>query len=98
MPPTKPEIITFKADASLLDAMQGIPNRSEFIRNAVLNALDSVCPVCRGTGTLTPHQKKHWQKFAAEHSLQECDDCHEFILVCAKTDDKSHVKTPGRKG
>jgi len=95
MPRNKGEIITFKADESLLKAMQGIPNRSEFIRNAVLNALDSVCPVCRGTGTLTPHQKEHWQKFAAEHSLQECDDCHEFILVCARSPKKT--RSGGKK-
>lgn len=92
----KAEIITFKADASLLEAMQGIPNRSEFIRNAVLNALDSVCPVCRGTGTLTPNQHKHWSKFAADHSLQECGDCHEYHLVCAKNPAAHSHPTPQR--
>ena len=80
-----PDIITFKVDESLREAMKGIPNRSEFIRNAVLNALDSGCPLCRGTGTLTPHQRTHWAKFAADHALKECDDCHEFHLVCAKS-------------
>lgn len=79
----KQEIITFKADESLIDAMRGVHNRSEFIRNAVLAALDSACPVCGGTGILTPNQQKHWQSFASHHDLSECDECHEVHLVCA---------------
>lgn len=82
MAKTKPEIITFKADESLLDAMRGIPNRSQFIRQAILSALDSVCPVCQGTGILTPEQRKHWQSFAKDHAVAECDECHEMYLVC----------------
>ena len=48
-PKKKQEIITFKADEPLLEAMDGITNRSEFIRAAILSALDSVCPLCKGT-------------------------------------------------
>lgn len=46
----KQQIVTFKAEASLLDALAGISNRSEFIRAALLAALDSTCPLCKGTG------------------------------------------------
>lgn len=77
------EIITFKADPSLLTAMSGIRNRSEFIRNAVLAALENVCPLCRGRGILTSNQKEHWSAFIADHGLAECDGCHEWHLVCA---------------
>ncbi|MDY6913264.1 MAG: ribbon-helix-helix domain-containing protein [Planctomycetota bacterium] len=80
----KAEIITFKADESLLRAISGVPNRSKFIREAVLAALDNACPVCGGTGVLTPNQKRHWQEFAADHFLTECNRCHEFRLVCSR--------------
>ncbi len=80
----KVEIITFKVDESLLEAMRGVPNRSQFIRHAILAALDSVCPVCKGTGILTPNQKKHWDSFATYHGLEECRECHEFRLVCRR--------------
>jgi hypothetical protein len=76
------EVITFKVDETLLEALKGIPNRSDFIRNAVLSALESACPVCNGTGVLTPNQKKHWGSFVRYHSLVECDECHETHLVC----------------
>ena len=78
----KNEIITFKVDEALADALQGVPNRSEFIRSAILAALDNVCPLCMGTGILSANQKRHWREFAATHSLQECDDCHELYLTC----------------
>jgi hypothetical protein len=83
----KQEIITFKADESLLAAMKGVPNRSEFIRNALLTALESVCPLCKGTGILTPNQRQHWDEFSANHALKECDDCQEMRLTCAAAPD-----------
>jgi hypothetical protein len=82
---TKADVLTFKVDAALLDAMQGIRNRSEFIRNAIQAALDSTCPLCMGTGILSPNQKKHWDTFAQDHSVTECAECNEMVLVCAKT-------------
>ncbi len=81
----KSEIITFKVDESLLEAMQGIPNRSSFIRSAVLAALDSTCPLCRGSGILSPDQQDHWQKFLVDHAVEKCSDCEEIHLVCSRT-------------
>lgn len=77
------EIVTFKADDALLDSMKGIRNRSEFIRSAILNALENACPLCKGTGVLSPTQKEHWETFSQRHTLQECSDCHELHLTCS---------------
>jgi hypothetical protein len=82
MKKNKQEIITFKADASLLEAMKGIPNRSEFIRAAILASLDGVCPLCKGSGILTPYQKSHFDSFLMDHSLEECEKCREVHLIC----------------
>lgn len=79
---TKSEIVTFKVDESLLQSMRGIPNRSDFIRRAVIAALDNTCPLCQGTGVLTPPQREHWDRFARTHDVVECKDCHEMHLVC----------------
>jgi len=78
----KREIITFKVDESLAGAMLGIGNRSEFIRAAILHALENGCPLCKGTGILTPDQRRHWDSFAVNHSVEECGDCHALRLVC----------------
>jgi len=85
-------VITFKADASLLDALRAMPNRSDFIRAAILAALDNYCPLCHGTGVLTPNQKTHWQAFLHNHALRECEDCHEVHLVCAQMPEATHVE------
>ncbi len=76
------EVITFKVEGSLLEMLAGIPNRSEFIRNALLSALGNACPLCRGNGILTPEKKKHWTEFSQDHAVQKCRDCHELTIVC----------------
>jgi len=78
----KQSIITFKVDDELLVAIKNIPNRSEFIRTAILDALGSVCPLCNGSGMLSKNQKRHWDDFSADHTLKLCNDCNENIIVC----------------
>ena len=75
-------IITFKADQALVEAMEGVTNRSEFIRAAILAALDGACPLCHGTGVLSPRQRQHWSEFSATHAVETCRDCHETRIVC----------------
>ncbi|MFP4510872.1 MAG: ribbon-helix-helix domain-containing protein [Spirochaetota bacterium] len=82
----KEEIITFKVDEALASELKHIPNRSQFIRDALLSALKNECPVCHGSGTLTPNQMKHWQEFAEHHHVAECGDCNETYLVCDVVD------------
>ena len=79
----KPSIVTFKAEPAMLDALRTVPNRSEFIRAAVLNALEHACPLCGGSGVFTPEQKRHWEAFRKHHAVRECGDCHAMHLVCA---------------
>lgn len=80
----KSEIVSFKADPELLDALRGVENRSQFIRSAILAALDNTCPLCMGRGTLTERQQRHWSELADDHSVEECEDCHERRIVCRK--------------
>ncbi len=70
-------------DEALRDALEGVPNRSEFIRSAVVAALDGACPLCKGTGILTAAQRRHWRDFARNHALRRCGDCDAVHLVCA---------------
>lgn len=90
MDKSKSEIITFKVDESLAEALKGIDNRSEFIRNAVTAALGAVCPLCQGSGILSPKQKEHWDDFAADHSVKECKQCHELYLACGGSNRREH--------
>ena len=77
-------IVTFKVNEDLLAVIKEIPNRSEFIRAAIMAALENVCPLCSGTGLLTPKQKEHWESFSRDHTLKRCDDCQEIFIECTK--------------
>lgn len=78
----KSEVISFKVDDSLAKTLSGIENRSDFIRNAILTALENVCPLCKGTGLITPNQKIHWERFSINHRVETCKVCKESHLVC----------------
>ena len=86
MPPSakKEQVITLKVDHALAEAMKGIRNRSGFIRDAILAALENVCPLCMGTGILSVRQREHWEDFARGHAVSECPDCHELHLTCSR--------------
>ena len=94
----KQDVITFKADETLSHAMRGIENRSAFIRDAILSALENGCPLCGGTGTLSPDQRRHWETFAANHSVQECDRCHALHLECSRGQGDAPAKGARTKG
>lgn len=80
----KQSIVTFKVNEDLLAVIRDIPNRSEFIRAAIMTALENVCPLCSGSGLLTPKQKEHWESFSRDHALKRCDDCQEIFIECTR--------------
>jgi hypothetical protein len=82
MTETSARVITFKVPNDLEEAMKGIANRSEFIRNAILAALGNLCPLCKGSGILLPNQQRHWEAFAQDHAVEECGDCKAPHVVC----------------
>ena len=87
----KDEVITFKVDGALAEQLKLITNRSEFIRQAVQQALQFECPLCHGTGTLTANQMKHWEAFTRSHHVETCDVCGESYLAC---DDHPENRAP----
>jgi hypothetical protein len=80
----KQETVTFKVDRDLMEIIKEIPNRSEFIRRAVLSATGTICPLCNGSGMLTPNQKKHWDDFSVNHVMTRCQECDERVLICKR--------------
>ena len=78
----KADTVTFKVDPNLLEILQAMPNRSEFIRSAILNALKHVCPLCSGSGVLTPAQKKCWDKFSESHEIKKCSESDQIEIFC----------------
>jgi hypothetical protein len=78
----KTDLITFKVEHSLAEQIDRLPNKSEFIRNALLGALENTCPLCQGKGVLSLEQADHWKRFTAHHSVERCTDCQAVYLSC----------------
>lgn len=78
----KNAVITFKAEDELLAALEKVPNKSRFIRSAVLNALSETCPLCGGAGFLNERQLKHWKDFEREHWIHRCGGCDGLEIEC----------------
>jgi len=90
----KTAVITFKAEDELLAALEKVPNKSQFIRAAVLNALSETCPLCGGAGFLNERQLKHWKSFEREHRIHRCGRCDGLEIECRKY---SAAKEEGKK-
>jgi Na+-translocating ferredoxin:NAD+ oxidoreductase RnfC subunit len=53
--------------------------------------MDNICPLCQGTGILTPSQQQHWVDFEKHHSLVKCEECKEFYLTCDHEENSRHT-------
>ena len=78
----KTDLISFKVEHSLAELIDRLPNKSEFIRNALLEALANTCPLCQGTGVLTLEQSEHWKGFIEHHRVERCSECKAVYLSC----------------
>ena len=78
----KEQVITFKVDKELQEALNLIPNKSEFIRNSILESLGNKCPICGGSGILSESQKNHLDEFLEHHSIEKCSRCDEVHIRC----------------
>ncbi|HAK46572.1 MAG TPA: hypothetical protein DCO79_11730 [Spirochaeta sp.] len=78
----KEQVITFKVGRDLQEVLNRIPNKSEFIRNSILESLGNKCPLCGGTGILNESQKHHWNHFLEHHSIEKCNDCDQIHIKC----------------
>jgi hypothetical protein len=78
----KTALITFKVEHSLAELIDRLPNKSEFIRHALLAAFSNTCPLCQGAGVLTPGQLEHWKHFTEHHSVERCPECNSVYLSC----------------
>jgi len=78
----KKDLITFKVEPAFAELIYRVPNKSEFIRKAILGALKSTCPLCQGAGVLAPSQQEHWKRFTEHHRVETCDECPSAYIQC----------------
>ncbi|MBM3983122.1 MAG: hypothetical protein FJ304_23190 [Planctomycetes bacterium] len=71
----KTEIVAFKVDGDLAAFLDRLPNKSDFIRRAILAQFSLTCPLCTGSGVVPSGIHDHFDHVIEHHSARPCDKC-----------------------
>jgi hypothetical protein len=71
----KSEVVAFKVEAELADLLNKLPNKSAFIRKAIVAQLGMACPLCNGAGVVPRGVHDHFAPLLAEMAHRRCDSC-----------------------
>lgn len=67
--------VSFKADERLAELLNQIPNKSEFIRNALMSMIATTCPLCKGQGSVSPGVHEQFQLMIHTRRQHPCVTC-----------------------
>jgi hypothetical protein len=71
----KSQIVAFKVEQDLADFLDKLPNKSEFIRRAILAQFGMTCPLCAGSGVVPRGVHDHYKPVIADHNQHPCEKC-----------------------
>lgn len=71
----KTAVVAFKVEEELATMLNQLPNKSAFIRKAIVAQLDMVCPMCRGAGVLPKWLHDHYVTLLHKFTDQKCEEC-----------------------
>ncbi|VTR98263.1 hypothetical protein [Tuwongella immobilis] len=71
----KTQIVAFKVEEELAQFLDKLPNKSEFIRKAIIAQFGMTCPLCTGTGVLPRGLHNHFSPVLAANRNRACDRC-----------------------
>src|SRR5205814_7889962 len=69
----KSQIVACKVEEELAEFLDKLPNKSEFIRKAILAQFGMTCPLCTGSGVVARGIHDHFRPVIAEHSTRPCE-------------------------
>ena len=72
---TKSKIVAFKVEDDLAEFLNNLPNKSDFIRKAILAQFGMTCPLCTGSGVVPRGVHNHYEPLIAANNERPCDKC-----------------------
>ena len=69
----KSQIVAFKVEEELAKFLDNLPNKSEFIRKAILAQFRMTCPLCTGSGVVPRGIHDHYKHVLADHDTRPCE-------------------------
>jgi hypothetical protein len=93
----KSQIVAFKVEDDLARFLDDLPNKSEFIRKAILAQFAMNCPLCTGSGVVPKGIHDHFKTAIAEHNSRPCEKCKTPVTFPMSTEglsptDETRVK------
>jgi hypothetical protein len=78
---TKSKIVAFKVEEELAEFLNNLPNKSDFIRKAVLSQFGMNCPLCDGSGVTSRGLHDHYKPIIAAQNKRPCDRCKSLVEI-----------------
>lgn len=74
-------VVAFKVEEELAELLNKLPNKSAFIRKAIVAQLGMACPLCNGAGVVPKGVHDHYAPLLAQFNQGHCEGCgHELPL------------------
>jgi hypothetical protein len=75
----KTKIVAFKVEDELAEFLNNLPNKSDFIRKAILAQFGMTCPLCVGSGVVARGVHDHFKPLIHASSRRPCDKCKTVV-------------------
>jgi len=72
---SKTTMVAFKIEAELAELLSRLPNKSEFIRKAIMAQLGTTCPLCNGKGEVARFVHDHYFPLIQAARSRNCAAC-----------------------
>lgn len=82
----KSKIVAFKVEEELADFLDNLPNKSDFIRKAVLAQFGMTCPLCTGSGVVPRGIHDHYKPVITTENKRPCEKCKTAVPVPLTSD------------
>lgn len=71
----KTQIVAFKVEEDLAEFLNKLPNKSDFIRKAIVAQFGMACPLCSGTGVVPRGLHNHYKPIITANNIRPCQKC-----------------------
>jgi hypothetical protein len=85
-PKTKSQIVAFKVEDEIAEFLNNLPNKSDFIRKAILAQFGMTCPLCTGSGVVARGVHDHYKPVIDHHNERPCEKCKTAVAIPLSTD------------
>ena len=82
----KSKIVAFKVEEELAEFLNELPNKSDFIRKAILAQFGMTCPLCAGSGVTPRGVHDHYKPVIAANTKRPCEKCKTGVEVPLSAD------------